>query len=64
MYGHNDLDSHTSRYLTEFESGSGYDRKKFFCVEFSVEDLPAVAEIVVQKKTSLHTISISKKVNA
>ena len=27
--GHNDLDSHTSRYFTEFTSKSGFDPKSF-----------------------------------
>ena len=44
MNGHNDLDSHTSRYFTEFVSKSGYDLKSFRGV--SVEDLPVVVEIV------------------
>ena len=44
MNGHNDLDSHTSRYFTEFVSKSGYDPKSFRGV--SVEDLPVVEEIV------------------
>ena len=44
MNGHKDLDSHTSRYFTEFISKSGYDPKNF-CGD-SVEDLPAVEEIV------------------
>ena len=42
--GHNDLDSHTSRYFTDFISKSGYDPKSFRGV--SVEDLPVVEEIV------------------
>ena len=47
MNGHNDfndLDSHTSRYFTEFLTKSGYDPKSFRGV--SVEDLPNVEEIV------------------
>ena len=44
MNGHNNLDSHTSRYSTEFVSKSGYDPKSFRGV--SVEDLPVVEEIV------------------
>ena len=44
MNGHKSLDSHTSRYLTEFISKSGYDPKKFGGV--SAEDLPVVEEIV------------------
>ena len=41
--GHKDLNSHTSRYFTDFISKSGYDRKNFRRV--SVEDLPVVEEI-------------------
>ena len=44
MNGHNDLDSHTSRYFTELLSKSGYEPKKFRGV--SVEDLPVVEEVV------------------
>ena len=44
MNGHNDLESHTSRYFTDFISKSGYDPKSFRGV--SVEDLPVVMEIV------------------
>ena len=44
MNGHNDLDSHTSRYFTDFISKSGYDPKSFRGV--SIEDLPVVEEIV------------------
>ena len=44
MNGHKDLDSHTSRYFTEFISKSGYNPKLFPGV--SVEDLPVVEEIV------------------
>ena len=44
MNGHNDLGSDTSRYLTEYVSKSGYDRKFFRGV--SVEELPVVEEIV------------------
>ena len=44
MNGHKDLDSHTSRYFTEFISKSGYDPKNFRGV--SVEDLSVVEEIV------------------
>ena len=44
MNGHNDLDSHTSRYCTEFISKSGYDPKSFRGV--SVEDLLFVEKIV------------------
>ena len=40
MNGHKDLDSHTSRYFTDFISKSGNDPKSF------VEDLPVVEEIV------------------
>ena len=44
MNGHNDLDSHTSRYFTEFKSLSRYDPKKLR--EFTLEDSPVVKEIV------------------
>ena len=44
MNGHNDLDSDTSRYFTEFISKSSYDPKSFRGV--SVQDLPVVEEIV------------------
>ena len=44
MNGHNDLDSHTCRYFTEFKTKSGYDPKSFRGV--SVEDLPVIQEIV------------------
>ena len=44
MNEHNDLDSHTSRYFTDFISKPGYDPKNFRGV--SVEDLPVVEEIV------------------
>ena len=44
MNGHNDLDSHTSRYLTEFVSESVYDPKNFRGV--SKENLPVVENIV------------------
>ena len=44
MNGHNDLDSHTSRYFTEFISISGYDLEKL--LEFTLEDLPVVKETV------------------
>ena len=44
MNGHKDLDSHTSRYFTDFISKSGYDSKIFRGV--SVEDLPVVKEFV------------------
>ena len=54
MNGHNDLDSQTSRYFTDFISKSAYDPKSFRGV--SVEDL------LVVKETPLYTISISKKV--
>ena len=57
MNGHNDLDSHISRYFTDFISKSGYDPKSFRGV--SVEDLPVVEEIV--QRNILYTISISKK---
>ena len=44
MNGHNDLDSHTSSYFTEFASKSGHDPKRFRGV--SVEHLLVVEEIV------------------
>ena len=44
MNGHNDLDSHTSSYFTDFILKSGSDLK-FFC-GVSLEDLPVVEEIV------------------
>ena len=44
MNGHNDLDSHTSRYSTEIVSKSGYGPRSSRRV--SVEDLPVVEEIV------------------
>ena len=44
MIGHNDLDTHSSRYFTEFITKSGYDSKNFRGV--SVEDLPVVEEII------------------
>ena len=44
MNGHNDLDSHTSRYFTEFISKSSFEPKNFRGV--SVKDLPVVEEIV------------------
>ena len=44
MNGHKDGDSHTSRYLTDFISKSGYDPNIFRGV--FVEELPVVEEIV------------------
>ena len=44
MNGHKDLDSHTSRYLTDFISKSGYDHNNFHGV--FVEELPVVEETV------------------
>ena len=44
MNGHNDIESHTFRYFTEFISKSGYDPKNFRGV--SVEDLPVVEKNV------------------
>ena len=44
MNGHNDLDTHASRYFTEFITKSGYDPKNFRGV--SVEDLPVVEKII------------------
>ena len=56
MNGHNDLDSHTSRYFTENVSKSGYDPRSFRSVS---RDLLVVEEIV--QRTSLYTISIPRK---
>ena len=44
MNGHSNLDSHTSRYFTEFKTKSGYDPKNFCGA--SVVDLPDVDESV------------------
>ena len=59
MNGHNDLESHTSRYFTKFVSKPGYDPESFRGV--SVEDLLLSRKLF--KETSLYTISISKKDN-
>ena len=58
MNGHNDLDSHTSIYFTEFVSKSGNDPRKF--PGTSIKDLPAVGENL--QRNIFYTISISKKV--
>ena len=57
MNGHNDLDSHTSIYLTEFVSKSGYDPKGFRGV--SVEELHVVEEIV-QRNTFIYDFDIQE----
>ena len=57
MNGHNDLDSHTSRYFTEFISNSGKDPENFRGV--SVEDLPVVEEIV-QMNISIYDFDIQE----
>ena len=57
MNGHNDLDSHTSRYFTDVISKSGHDPKIFPVV--SVEDLPVVEEIV-QRKIFIYDFNIQK----
>ena len=56
MKGHNDLDSHTSRYFSEFISKPGYDPKNF--LEISVEVLPAVDELI---ERNIFVILIFKK---
>ena len=55
MNGHNDLDSHTFRYFTEFISKSGYDPNNFRGV--SVEDLPVV-EKNVQRNIFIYDFDI------
>ena len=60
MNGHSDLDSHTSRYFTEFTTKSGQDPKSFHGV--LVQDL-LVVERKLCKETSSYTISVSTKVN-
>ena len=57
MNGRNDLESHTSRYFTDFTSKSGYDSKSFRGV--SVEDLPVVEEIV-QRNTFIYDFDIQE----
>ena len=44
MKGHNDCNSHTSSFFTDFVPKSGHDPEKFCRV--SVETLPVVKEIV------------------
>ena len=44
MNGHNDLESRTSRYFTEFITKSSHDPKSYRGV--SVEEIPVVEEIV------------------
>ena len=60
MNGHKNLDSHTSRYFTDFISKSGYDPKKFRGV--SVEDLPFVEEIV-QRNMFIYDLDIQEGEN-
>ena len=57
MNRHNDLDSHTSRYFSEFVSKSGYDPKSFR--GFSVEYL-AVVEEIVQRNILIYHFDIQK----
>ena len=57
MNGHKDLDSHTSRYFTDFISKSGYDPKNFRGV--SVEDLPVVEE-TVQRNIFIYDFDIQE----
>ena len=58
MNGHDDLDSHTSRYFTEVVSKSGYDPENFHGV--SVEDLPVVEEIV-QRNIFIYDFDIQER---
>ena len=58
MNGHNNLDSHTSRYFTDFISKSGYDPKSFRGV--SVEDLPVV-EKIVQRNIFIYDFDIQEE---
>ena len=60
MNGHKNLDSHTSRYFTDFISKSGYDPKNFRGV--SVEDLPFVEEIV-QRNMFIYDFDIQEGEN-
>ena len=57
MNGHKDLDSHTSRFFTDFISKSGYGPKHFRGV--SVEDLPVVEEIV-QRNIFIYNFDIQE----
>ena len=57
MNGHNDLDSHTSRYFTDFISKSVYDPTTFRGV--SVEDLPVVEE-TVQRNIFIYDFDIQE----
>ena len=57
MNGHNDLDSHSSRYFTDFISKSGYDTKNFRGA--SVEDLPVVEEFV-QRNIFIYNFDIQE----
>ena len=54
MNGHNDLDSHISRYFTEFISKSGYDLKIFCGVP--VEDL--LVEEIVRRNVFIYDFDI------
>ena len=57
MIGHNDLDSHTSRYFRGFISKPGYDTKMFRGV--SLEKLPVV-EKIVQKNIFIYDFDIQE----
>ena len=57
MNGHKDLDSHTSKYFTDFYLKSGYDPKSFRGV--SVEDLP-VGEEIVQRNNFIYGFDIQE----
>ena len=57
MSRQNVLDSHNSRYLTEFVSKCGYDPKSFRGV--SVEKL-SVVEKIVQRKIFLYNFDIQE----
>ena len=57
MNGRKDLDSHTSRYFTDFISKSGNDPKNFRGV--SVEDLPVV-EGIVQRNIFIYDFDIQE----
>ena len=57
MNGNSDLDSHTSRYFTEFITKSGYDPKNFRGA--SIVDLPFVEEIV-QRNNFIYDFDIQE----
>ena len=57
MNGQNDIDSHTSRYFTEFITMSGVDPKNFRGV--SVEDLHVVEE-TVQRIIFIYDLNIQE----